>query len=502
MKSRTKIGLALAAVLASASAAAPEDAGDGRLRAFIANARCYASLPRRAHKPDFRLARVRDWKYRKDHFWIMDGRQRIGLLNLWIGEIEIFRFFPPPGATVDYRMPAVHHWATLQGPRITIVPQGSWTNRGAMAQLVGETLWMPVWTAGALRRPPPGGETLRLRYTENLGGRTEMVHDFALRFDPVLGYVLDCEFDLRADGPRCFEYTNLLTGGLSDSRDRRKRYQKCVWIRRDGALCYMYQNPRSMMQSSGPEWTDLPDDGGFVGWVAERDMNPFLEIVRSAPRGTLVTCSQWYDQHVFNLPPPRREDDGLYHVTASYRMLSLPLPLAKELEDAARTMLPLPADRGAAPMGFRQHVVNDFETPIPAGTLYNGSMWGHAARLETGLGRSGSRSLRVDGGQEAQPVHGGTAVYLETGKRYRLSAWVRTRGVTGGAYLRANQVFWSWEDVRASLRSKGLTGDNDWTRLEIEFTPIAGDPFAAPGLVVEGRGTAWFDDVELVEVPR
>jgi hypothetical protein len=36
--------------------------------------------------------------------------------------------------------------------------------------------------------------------------------------------------------------------------------------------------------------------------------------------------------------------------------------------------------------------------------------------------------------------------------------------------------------------------------LEIVFEPAKGEPFAVPGLVVEGRGTAWFDDIELTEV--
>jgi len=163
----------------------------------------------------------------------------------------------------------------------------------------------------------------------------------------------------------------------------------------------------------------------------------------------------------------------------------------------------LPAREAGNRMGFRQGHVNDFEEPVAAGTLYNGALWGYAGQWDTAVGRSGSCSLRVSGGSEAQPVHGGTAIYGETGKRYRLRAWVRTRGVTGGgAYLRVNEVFCRWDDVRASHRSGALTGDNDWTRLDVEFKPVAGDPFIVPGLVVEGKGTAWFDDVELVEAPR
>lgn len=460
----------------------PEPLPGARLQAFVERTRSYASLPRYTHKPDFRLVRVADEKYRATHTWIQDGEQRIGLLNLWIGEIEMLRFYPPAdGIRVEYRMPAVHHWATLQGPRLSIMPQGTWSNRGEMAYLQDK------------------GEQIRLRYSEKFGGNTQVVHGFTLRFDPVLGYVWDCAFAMQMDEPRRIEYANMLAGGLSDSRDDHKRYQKCIWTRRDGRFCYMYQSPLSLMQSFGREWTGMPE-GGFVGWVAERDMNPFLEFIQTTPT-EFATCSQWYDQHVFGVPPEQKGADGLYHITATYRMLSLPLPVAKELEDVARTMLPV--DTRGWTIGFRQGVVNDFETPVPSGTLYNGSIWGHSAKLDAAVGHSGTHSLLLYGGETAQPVHGGTAIYAETSKRYRLSAWVLTRRVTGtGAYLRVNEVFWDWNDIRATHRSKALTGNNAWTKLEVEFTPVAGDPFAVPGLVVEGRGVAWFDDLELVEIPR
>ncbi|MEI6210591.1 MAG: hypothetical protein WCR06_03085 [bacterium] len=452
----------------------------GRLQAVIARARCYASLPRHAHQPDFRLVRVDDPKYRANHSWILDGEQKIGILNLAIGEIEIFRFFPPAdGARVEYQMPAVYDWRTLRGVRICIVPQGTWSGRGQMEYLRDR------------------GETLELRYLEKLKGKGRMVHGFTLRFDPVLGYVLDCVVDIQLSRSREFEYANMLAAGLMESREERKRYQKCIWTRRDGTFCYQYQNPLSRMQLAGRKWSDM-SDGGFVGWVAERDMNPFLEIIRATPT-RFETCGMWYDQHIFGRAPQRKGKDGFFHVEAVYRLLSLPVSIAKELEDAARAMLPV--DKKLVKAGFRYGVVNDFEAPIPAGTLYNGCAWTRAAKLDDRVSHSGTRSLRVRGGAVASPNDCGTAILLESGKRYRFSAWVRTRGVTGkGAFLRLNEIFWHWGDIRASHQSRGLKGDKEWTRLEIEFEPVADDPIALPGLVVAGKGTAWFDDVELVEV--
>ncbi|MBM4164753.1 MAG: hypothetical protein FJ222_10000 [Lentisphaerae bacterium] len=460
--------------------AAAEPLPGGRLQALVENTRCYASLPRIAHRPNFSIIPVTEPKYRKTFFWILDGEQKVGLINQFFGEIEMFRFFPPAGGVrVEYAMPAFHGWETLQGPRISIVPQGTWSGKGEMTGM--ET----------------GGETLRLCYRETLSDTSDLIHRFTLRFDPMLGYIWDCTFDMRTDTPRLFEYSNLLPNGVGDSRDARKRYQKCLWTRQDGALCAMYQNPRSMMQTFGREWTDIPEDGGFVGFVAEPDINPFLEIIRSAPATTFVTCSVWYDQHVKALPPTKTGDDGRYHVTAAYRFLSLPLPVAKELEDAARTMPPDSKREG--PMGFRQGVVNDFETLVPSGTLYNGCIWGHSAKHDSTIGHSGTHSLRLHGGESARPVHGGPLLHVTAGARYRLSVWARTRGVTEpGARLRLQKKL----DSPDARESKALTGDTDWTRLEIEFEPAEGEAFAVPGLTVEGAGIAWFDDIELVEIPR
>lgn len=458
--------------------AAPADVPGGRLQALIENTRCYAALPRRDHRPDFRIVQVDEEKYRGKFFWFVDGAQKIGLLNLSFGEIELFRSFQPSGgAPVEYRMPAVHSWASLLGPRISIVPQGTWSNRGEMVYVQDR------------------GERLRLRYHESFTGKTEMVHWFTLRFDPVLGYLVDCAFEMRSDEPRRFEYTNLLPNGVADSRDERKRFQKCLWARRDGTLCFMYQNPRSMMHCAGRDWADIPDDGGYVGFVAESDINPFLEILRSEPRTTFITCSVWYDQHVVALPPERKGDDGLYHITAAYRFLSLPLAVAKELEDSARTTLPASKDDG--PMGFRQDVVNDFETLVPAGTLYNGCIWGHSAKYDRTIGRSGTHSLRLGGGESAGPIHGGPVLHVEHGKRYCLRAWVRTRGATGkGACLSVRP----WYDSGEERRSSYVSGDTDWTRLEVEFKSGPADQHAIPRLIVEGPGTAWFDDIEFREL--
>ena len=105
--------------------------------------------------------------------------------------------------------------------------------------------------------------------------------------------------------------------------------------------------------------------------------------------------------------------------------------------------------------------------------------------------------------KSALPIGGGPAIYGESSKRYRLAAWVKTEGLyDGGAFLQVDDVFFNWQDVKASRKTKRLTGDHDWTRLEVEFTPSPRDPFLLIKLCVQGTGTAWFDDLELMEVVR
>jgi hypothetical protein len=203
--------------------------------------------------------------------------------------------------------------------------------------------------------------------------------------------------------------------------------------------------------------------------------------------------------------PQTKEADGLYHVRAKYRLLSVPGAVARDLEAVA-----VDRDGGtyeSKVAGFLQNKVNDFETFVPRGKMYNGPIWQHINATE-GPAHSGKRSIAVGGRGPgkvnfASPIGGGPPLYGESSKRYRLAAWVKTRGLEdGGAYLQADDVFFNWEDVKATRKTEKLTGDRDWTRLEVEFTPSPRDPLLMIKLCVEGTGTAWFDDLELVEVAR
>jgi hypothetical protein len=96
--------------------------------------------------------------------------------------------------------------------------------------------------------------------------------------------------------------------------------------------------------------------------VAEDDINPFVEIDSVQPPVRMATCSQWYDQHIIALAASDKEPDGFYHVRAKFRFLSVPGPVAREIEKAATLLVP---DAARSASGFLVGKVDDFESFIP-----------------------------------------------------------------------------------------------------------------------------------------
>lgn len=465
----------------------------GELQRILNQAASWRVAPATERVPQFHLRPVEEIaphlrpdtgdvpSYADQYSWICDGPQKIGLINRWTFEIEMFRFRPPAdNRIVEYTMPAMHHWATLQGPRIVLrAPTWRRTSRIDLS-IVCDRGPMIV---------------LRVAEQENAGSGAQQ---FTLAWDDRLGYVwtVDAHYALRQ--PAEFEFNNLLAGGLAESRDDRKRWQKTVWTRPDGTIGCLFHNPLSPFLPHTPEWRNIAP-GGFVGFIAEDDSNPFLSFESFDPQLFMLTCSEWYDQHILARPAPQAEADGFFHVRARFRLLSLPGATVREIERLPLVVIP---DSGAAVLGFRVGLVNDFESVIPSNEVYNGPAW--LCPPASDQAHSGRHSLKIVGAgtgrvQTLSPIRSGPPIYGESARRYRFSAWIRTAGVQdGGAFLQVDDVFWNWKDVRATRRSQALVGDSDWQEVALDFQPSKGDPLLLIKLCIEGTGTAWFDDLSLI----
>ena len=91
-----------------------------------------------------------------------------------------------------------------------------------------------------------------------------------------------------------------------------------------------------------------------------------------------------------------------------------------------------------------------------------------------------------------------SVVRLKPNTEYRLTAWIKTRGVLGaqGALLNVHEL-------QKKAMTNALVRHNDWTRVERIFNSGRGGKLSV-NLLFGGwgtsRGTAWYDDVSLQEM--
>jgi len=169
---------------------------------------------------------------------------------------------------------------------------------------------------------------------------------------------------------------------------------------------------------------------------------------------------------------------------------------------------PLLAMLGLGPLVLRAEPLVDesFETDLA-------SLRAGGWRLPSGSsvaapGREGKHCLRLD-----RPEKKGYAelfVPVEQGKIYRAKAWVKCENVVADETSSLNRgavLFCQFADKDKQWRPggafpKGLHGTKDWQLLEVRHTAAIPDGVAFIQFMVgiEGRGTAWFDGVELEEI--
>lgn len=119
------------------------------------------------------------------------------------------------------------------------------------------------------------------------------------------------------------------------------------------------------------------------------------------------------------------------------------------------------------------------------------------------VARSGARSLRITHRADVRSRWRSGQLHelaLQPGTRATLSGWIRTRGVAGGAHLRL-YLMSADDTILAQPDSPRVSGDAEWTEVRVEH-PVPDQPvYAMAYLELDGRGSAWFDDVALEGEP-
>ncbi len=115
----------------------------------------------------------------------------------------------------------------------------------------------------------------------------------------------------------------------------------------------------------------------------------------------------------------------------------------------------------------------------------------------------GRRSLRVTATEPSDTAFG-QEVMLKPGHSYRLSGWVRTRGLDphGSPVYGTFQIQHTGHNPNLVAKGTDHGGDTEWTEVAITFkAPDSGHTRICAFFVGYGKGTgaAWFDNLKLVE---
>jgi hypothetical protein len=145
-----------------------------------------------------------------------------------------------------------------------------------------------------------------------------------------------------------------------------------------------------------------------------------------------------------------------------------------------------------------------FERPITDWTQQGEGLFG----VDAGQVHSGKQALRIHVADEQKPWYQQWQYELADvapGDRFQARLWVRTRGVDTdpGAYFVLE--FLDFEGRRTGIahsQTGAANGRLAWQELTARGRAPGGTRRLRVGLVLHARGTAWFDDVEVVRTMR
>jgi hypothetical protein len=150
-----------------------------------------------------------------------------------------------------------------------------------------------------------------------------------------------------------------------------------------------------------------------------------------------------------------------------------------------------------------------FEDGLTPNALPEGwSRWGHdngkfrSAVVEGG--RTGKKCLMI-AGEGASAVVFTNGVTIDRGKRYALRGWVRFEGEKGSRALIAFNYFHQKKSLGLLPDVAGVTSQQKGWQLQAKTDRADEVPDASliyASCCLEGKGTAWFDDLELVAYDR
>lgn len=475
--------------------------------------------PYRAYRPRFGIE-----PQGNDLLWLTDHGRRVALVYKPLYLVDLFEFAPGQPRVAKPELPAVYHAPTFLGAKLTLIQWINW------AQCRSSDTWdLRIESSDSHVR-------LVARETWKQWGM-EARKSLELRVHPRLGYVLSATNEARADQKVWLEFANVLAAGMADHRPHKIRFPCVVWRHPTRGLLRWTSNHATVRTFGQLDAYDRRKIGrdGWLGMLGERDWNPVYALESSSQDCASVTCPNLLDEHLHFKGEPAREANGRRLWQNRGTLLSLPGTVADRLVERATpndldtekahpdrvgggwlAEFPVDPAKPRAPRlcGFSLNKRCDFETTIPHDAYFRGAYWPaqedveHWATITTAKAHSGQRALRLRIRREEGErsfTQTGASLWLDSGKRYRLSAWVCYEGdapATSAIRLAATQIYFSLASP-LEVKDARLTGEQcrDWKRLELEFSALAHDPAVVAQWFVAGAGSFFVDDVLLEEKP-
>lgn len=310
------------------------------------------------------------------------------------------------------------------------------------------------------------------------------------------------------------EPINMMLGGALASRPEKRRWTHSVWVDPDGKLKRLVHS-NALFEATDyadPLWRtkNAPQRGAWVAYAAHPSFNPAMLIHETNVPICFATCSQLFDEHlIWQQAGLDQLDDGFFCFRMRTELVNLRPAMARTmLNQAADPPRPRKWQTQRVALPFHMDAVNSFEEavdpwqPEECPILVVEKDEKAPIQWVRDAAHSGRHAIRFDGREPHKRLAlqtCGAVCNVDLHTRYRLSVWVKTRGVDRFARAELASYEYTNANVIDNATSPALSGTNDWTKLTVELD--SGDEaYLMPGLVLYGKGTAWFDDAMLEKV--
>ncbi|MFW6038972.1 MAG: hypothetical protein ACOC9P_00665 [bacterium] len=449
-------------------------------------------------------------------YWIRDHQRPIAWIHGARFTLDAFEFSPFTTLGRELTVSPRYDMGTYINMHATLLQPGLGGPFGAMHGRVSPPHWdqsdpreLHLFLRSDYSNTDYTECTLTIGYDDETGQYLYRVHKTVNRADPAT-----------------HEFCNVYPRDLGNGIPGQKKWQHTVWLTPEGRLRRFPQTPALTCQFGVADLLShkkLASDG-FIGWGTEPEFNLALLFEHATAPLCTGTCDQWYDEHLCFDGAGLAAQDGCAEVT--FRLVNVP---AETMHRFVKSAAPTPiSDAQAADRcgpAFVPGRINELERTMDPNVPQAGQVWPIAAGLPNGkvlaspstggetkplpcsehvhwaddCGHSGTRSIYVRGetGHVLYVTPAGPNFHTAPNTCYRFDGWIRTRGAR--AWLRLERIWQNWKTSHGTAESEIVETDEQWTHVSATMNSMD-FPYMLCRLVVEGDGSAWFDDLRFDQV--